>query len=99
MSAGWLGVWDVPEWLRDISAQGDPQEKMAATVNFEIFRADLNEALAARDLKRGGGPAFDPVLEFRMLVLQSSCDVGQRLFESGRASSASILANRVLHRA
>jgi hypothetical protein len=46
-------------------------EKLAATVDFEIFRADLAAALGVRDRAKGGQPAFDPVLKFRMLVLQA----------------------------
>ena len=65
------GFWDVEERLRQLSAQGDPLEKLAATVDFEMFRADLAAALGPRDPAKGGRPAFDPVLKFRMLVLQA----------------------------
>ncbi|MBR0678300.1 transposase, partial [Roseomonas alkaliterrae] len=57
--------------LRELSAQGDPLEKLAATVDFEIFRAELAAGLGARDRAKGGRPAFDPVLKIRMLVLQA----------------------------
>jgi IS5 family transposase len=50
---------------------GHPLEKLAATVDFEIFRAELSAALGARDRAKGGRPACDPVLKFRMLVLQA----------------------------
>ena len=65
------GFWDVEERLRELSAQGDPLEKLAATVDFEMFRGDLIAALGPRDPARGGRPGFDPVLKFRMLVLQA----------------------------
>jgi len=65
------GFWDVEERLRELSAQGDPLEKLAATVDFEIFRAELDAAVGARDRSKGGRPPFDPVLKFRMLVLQA----------------------------
>ena len=65
------GFWDVEERLRELSAQGDPLEKLAATVDFEIFRADLVAALGPRDPAKGGRPGFDSVLKFRMLVLQA----------------------------
>ncbi|GMG82565.1 IS5 family transposase [Paralimibaculum aggregatum] len=65
------GFWDVEQRLRELSAQGDPLEKLGATVDFEIFRADLDATLGPRDLSRGGRPPFDPVLKFRMLVLQA----------------------------
>lgn len=65
------GFWDVEQRLRELSAQGDPLEKLGATVDFEIFRADLDAALGPRDRSKGGRPPFDPVLKFRMLVLQA----------------------------
>jgi len=80
MSGGQRGFWDVEERLRALSVQGDPLEKLAATVDFEMFRADLAAALGRRDRAKGGRPCFDPVLKFtaqralpsaRMLVLQA----------------------------
>jgi IS5 family transposase len=65
------GFWDVEERLRQLSAQGDPLEKLSATVDFEMFRPDLAAALGPRDEAKGGRPPFDPVLKFRMLVLQA----------------------------
>jgi IS5 family transposase len=71
VSAGQPGFWDVEERLRELTARGDPLEKLAATVDFEIFRASLEEALRPRDRSKGGRPPFDAVLKFRMLVLQA----------------------------
>lgn len=71
MSADQPGFWDVQDRLRELSAQGDPLEKLTTTVDFELFRDDLNVALGTRDRSKGGRPAFDPVLKFRMLVLQA----------------------------
>jgi transposase, IS5 family len=65
------GFWDVEHRLRELSKHGDPLEKLAATVDFEMFRADLAAALGPRDPARGGRPGFDVVLKFRMLVLQA----------------------------
>ena len=71
MSGRQAGFWDVEDRLRELSAQGDPLEKLSATVDFEIFRSDLVVALGPRDPSKGGRPGFDPVLKFRMLVLQA----------------------------
>ena len=65
------GFWDVEHRLRELSEHGDPLEKLGATVDFEMFRADLGAALGPRDPARGGRPGFDAVLKFRMLVLQA----------------------------
>ena len=62
-----LGFWDIEERLRELSAQGDPLEKLAATVDFEMFRNDLVVALGPRDPARAAGRA----LKFRILVLQA----------------------------
>ncbi|NBB71246.1 MAG: hypothetical protein GVY33_13145 [Alphaproteobacteria bacterium] len=48
------GFWDVEHRLVQLSERGDPLEKLAATVNFEIFRADLEAALGPRDRTKGG---------------------------------------------
>jgi transposase, IS5 family len=66
-----LGFWDVEHRLRQLSERGDPLEKLASTVDSEIFRAELVAALGPRDRAKGGRPSFDPVLKFRMLVLQA----------------------------
>lgn len=66
-----VGFWDVEHRLRELSKHGDPLEKLAATVDFEMFRAELGAALGPRDPARGGRPGFDVLLKFRMLVLQA----------------------------
>lgn len=65
------GFWDVEHRLQELSRQGDPLEKLSATVDFELFRPVLEEALGPRDAAKGGRPPFDAVLKFRMLVLQA----------------------------
>ena len=57
--------------MAEISAHGDPLETLAATVSFEMFRPVLEKALGTTPRWKGGRPGFDPVLKFRMLVLQS----------------------------
>jgi hypothetical protein len=75
MEAGMVGrqagFWDVEDRLRELSAQGDPLAKFAATVDFEMFRAEPLVALGRSDPAKGGRPGFDPVLRFRMLTLQA----------------------------
>ena len=69
--AGQLGFWSVEERLAELSAQGDPLETLAATVDFEMFRPILAKALGTAPRWKGGRPGFDPVLKFRILVLQA----------------------------
>jgi len=65
------GFWDFEDRLRELSAQGDPLEKLASTVDFEMFRPALRAVTTRRHPSKGGRPGFDPVLKFRMLVLQA----------------------------
>jgi IS5 family transposase len=68
---GQAGFWDIEHRLAELSAEGDPLEKLSGTVDFVIFRPDLSKALRRGDPAKGGRPGFDAVLKFKMLVLQS----------------------------
>ena len=68
---GQRGFWDFEDRLKELSAEGDPLEKLAATVDFEMFRPVLTKALRRGAPSKGGRPPFDPVLKFKMLVLQA----------------------------
>ena len=66
---GQRGFWDIEDRLKELSAEGDPLERLARTVDFELFRPVLLKALGRSDPSKGGRPGFDPVLKFKMLVL------------------------------
>lgn len=68
---GQAGFWDIEHRLAELSAEGDPLEKLSATVDFEIFRPVLAKAVRRSDPAKGGRPGFDVVLKFKILVLQS----------------------------
>lgn len=68
---GQRGFWDVEDRLKELSAEGDPLERLSATVDFEIFRPLLEKAVRRSGTSKGGRPGFDAVLKFRMLVLQA----------------------------
>jgi len=73
---GQRGFWDFEQRLEELSREGDPLEKLSATVDFEMFRLILLRALRGGRKRRGAGgrPPYDPVLKFKfkMLVLQNS---------------------------
>src|ERR1700733_6496262 len=69
---GQAGFFDVEERLKELSAKGDALERLTAVVDFELFRADLKRAVPRSDGLKGGRPAFDHVLMFKVLVLQAS---------------------------
>jgi IS5 family transposase len=64
------GFFDLEERLALISAKGDDLERLAEVVDFEAFRADLVNAVPRSDGAKGGRPAYDPVMMFKILILQ-----------------------------
>ena len=70
--AGLPGLFDVDERLKRLSDLGDQLLAFAEAVDFEIFRADLDKALGYSDGAQGGRPPFDPVLMFKILVIQAA---------------------------
>jgi IS5 family transposase len=69
--AGQPSFFALDERYAALSAAGDPLERLASVVDFELFRAELAAALERSDRTRGGRPPYDPVLMFKVLVLQT----------------------------
>ena len=65
------GFFDVEERLAGLSNKGDDRERLAAVVDFELFRSELERAVPRADRSKGGRPPFDHVLMFKVLVLQT----------------------------
>jgi IS5 family transposase len=65
------GFFDVEERLAGLSKKGDALERLAAVVDFELFRPELERAVPRADRAKGGRPPFDHVLMFKVLVLQT----------------------------
>ena len=63
--------FDVEERLAGLSRKGDDLERLAAVVDFELFRPELERAVPRADRSKGGRPPFDHVLMFKVLVLQT----------------------------
>lgn len=68
---GQPGFFDLSNRYVALSAAGDPLERLSAVVDFEVFRPGLMAALRRGPRHKGGRPPFDPVLMFKILVLQS----------------------------
>ena len=66
------GLFDVDDRLRRLSDLGDQLEAFTVAVDFEVFRPDLETALAYSDGAKGGRPPFDPVMMFKVLVIQTA---------------------------
>ena len=71
MLAGQPGFFDLDERYAALSRTGDPLERLATVVDFEVFRADLDAALAGSDRSKGGRPPMDAVTMFKVLILQA----------------------------
>jgi IS5 family transposase len=65
------GFFDLDERYRRLSETGDSLVKLASLVDFEVFRPSLVAALQRSDGCKGGRPPYDPVLMFKVLVLQT----------------------------
>ena len=53
--AGQPGFFDIDERLRELSSKGDDLERLKRLVDFELFRAELEEVFLARIDARVGG--------------------------------------------
>jgi transposase, IS5 family len=65
--AGQPGFLDADERLKALSVAGDPLERLSTVVDFEVFREDLEAALARSDRAKGGAAAYDAVVMFKVL--------------------------------
>ena len=65
------GFFAVEERLAGLSKKGDELERLAAVVDFELFRPELERAVPRADRSKGGRPPFDHVLMFKILILQT----------------------------
>jgi hypothetical protein len=65
------GFFDMSDRLRELSAKGDDLERIAALVDFAQFCPVLDRAVPRPDGSKGGRPAFDRVLMFKVLLLQA----------------------------
>lgn len=74
------GLFDVSTRLKELSKCKDPLEKLAATIDFEAFRDDLETAFAFHRGK-AGRPAYDAILILKMLLLQSLYDLSDDQIE------------------
>ena len=69
---GQPGFFDIDDRLKRLSDLGDQLETFRSAVDFELFRPELNAALSYTDRAEGGRPPFDPVLMFKILVIQAT---------------------------
>ena len=78
---GQSGFWDIDERYARLSAAGDPLEKLDAVVPWDVFGKPLAKALKRSDGAKGGRPPFDPVMMFKIMVLQALYDLSDEQAE------------------
>ena len=64
------GFFDTDTRLQQLSALGDPLERLNETIDWQIFRPALNKIFRKEAKGPGGRPPFDYVMMFKILVLQ-----------------------------
>ena len=56
--------------LEKLSKLGDSLEKLNKVIDWEIFRGILNDCFKKENKGCGGGPAYDYILMFNIVILQ-----------------------------
>jgi transposase, IS5 family len=76
------GLFDEQIRLEKLSKKQDPLEKLSSHIDFEYFRKPLEKALSKdADKSKGGRPAYDVVLMFKILILQRYYNVSDDAME------------------
>lgn len=65
------GLFDTQTRLAKIDRNGDPLKQLNELIDWEMFRPDLAQLRENVDVSKGGRPPIDPLLKFKMLILQS----------------------------
>ena len=73
--------FDVENRLKSLSDSGDPLEKSLEVVDFELFRPVISQSINFKVSRKGSRPAWDPILMFKILVLQTLYTVSEDQIE------------------
>jgi IS5 family transposase len=76
------GLFDEQIRLEKLSKKQDPLERLSSHIDFEYFRKPLEKALNRdADKSKGGRPAYDAILMFKILILQRYYNVSDDAIE------------------
>ncbi len=64
------GLFDYDQRLKKLSQTVQPLERLDARIDWEMFRPSLEELIIKTGKAPGGRPRHDPVMMFKILVLQ-----------------------------
>ena len=77
-----INLFSAQERLHDLAQMGDSLYTLSHHIDFEFFRPRLEEGLyASYDQSVGGRPPFDPVMMFKVLVLQRLYNLSDEAIE------------------
>lgn len=76
------GLFDEQIRLEKLSKKQDPLERLSSHIDFEYFRKPLNNFFDKQsDATKGGRPAYDYILMFKILILQRYYNVSDDAIE------------------
>ena len=91
---GQPGFFDIDDRLKRLSDLGDQLEAFRSAVDFELFRPELSAALSYyTDRTEGGRPPFDPVLMFKILVIQATNNLSDERAEFSSMTGCRLCGN------
>lgn len=88
---GNMGLFDNEDTLEKLNQMGNPLDKLAKVVDFEMFRETLEDSLRKEHMTNAGEKPYDPVLMFKILVLQ-------RMYHLSDAQTEYHIRNRLTFR-
>jgi len=65
-----LQLFGVETQLKKLEKLGDQLIAMRDKINWELFRAIIENAIRKSDYKKGGRPPWDAILMFKTIMLQ-----------------------------
>jgi transposase, IS5 family len=81
-TTGKRGLFDEHETYDQLSAIGNPLEKISLVIDFEMFRKTLEAGILNKDKKsNAGAKPFDVVMMFKILILQRYYGLGDTQIE------------------
>ena len=80
-SQGNVSLFDIEETMEILNAMGNPLEKLSKVIDFEIFREILESNLQKERLTNAGARPYDPVLMFKVLIIQRMYNLGDKQTE------------------
>lgn len=86
-------LFSIIEHQQKIQSESKGVNKLNAIIDWEEFRKDLEQLLgySSRDARKGGRPPFDPVLMFKVLVLQKYYSLSDEAVEEQIADRFSFM--------